>query len=422
MAKTLDNLTVTDRHSKGLDSQGRQIWGSTPNTGGGGTGGGGTGGGGSFAIEGYNFPSGISEGGELILYGDVFGSTGPTVVYASAPSPILYPAGTSIGLLDPQLYGTLPHSSSELPKTVEADVAPYSGRVTYPTFGGDITTLLPADDTVRSALNIPDNEQWHGMTPFREFYIFSVQRDKTSWPYISTPLPDVNTPSVTKDVWVMYGHRGDNPTAFDGHGHDATFGASFNHVYAVFGNNMGTVAYMSGDAAANFSGLKHNHQSMALSLSGDVTQPYDTNCYNNAPVAVWTHSSEDNTTNITDWSTTKNFMIQNSYGAGSLVPNWFDRIKWGAWYKAGDTNRMISYIYHSISHPTLGTKGLCRIEIFNNAVYANATKRMVCPITTWSNTEIHATTWLGGIDPVGEDVYAVVFDANNNMTAPFLVN
>jgi hypothetical protein len=98
-----------------------------------------------------------------------------------------------------------------------------------------------------------------------------------------------------------------------------------------------------------------------------------------------------------------------------MIPARWDRLKFGAWYRAaGDVRRVMDDLYVAI-----GPGAAARIEIANAPAIENATEIAISTVTSWSDGEIAATLRLGPLDPSADALYLFVVDAANQRSAGY---
>jgi len=388
---------------------------------------------GNFGIQSVLFPEGFAEGKPFVITGDVFGANGPTLIAAFQPTAPAFSVGDVLNN-STVINGT--HWRNGTTKTLVADVAPFDGRLAFVQSGDNVDFYMDADDSVRAALGIGNDARWHGAVPFREYKVFNVIRDPDyfpnyDWNQLVVPQPgsDANgysySPSSTKDTWCMYGNRGDNQGT-EGEGHDMIACAhSGGLAYRLGGNNSpyNSLPKLDGKASSlesHWGFAEHNHISFAVRLPGyDSLNQYNSACYGGALIAEVVHSSASIGTTVVDLAG-NSFMKEVIHTGGTTkVPDWWDRMKYMAWLRS-ERDRRYSYLYCAVGHPVLGTKAMCSVEITNGA-FGSANKRMLCPITSWSNTRIEGILWLGGLKEGQEPIYMCVANENNIRCSNFQV-
>lgn len=342
---------------------------------------------GTFAIS--DVMGDLEEGAALTICGDQFGSQGPETVFFDdfddgEPGESLDEEGPALG----EWY------------TPGGPVVDDMSRS-----GSNALLLLDHEESTQtSVFAIPDDDGEFGLRHFDEFFMHWSLKDLGDFPGNDSSPTDFSSDSSAKDIWVMFGDRGDNYdyscSQGECNGNDIvlathTGGGGFKHD----GNNTRSNWWISD--FWQFGAWN----TMSFHLSLDPDEPYG-----------------DATGDFEHFSEAGGY-FQDDYEGPMMreeldeIPPVWDRIKVGAWYRnAGETRRIADDIYIAI-----GDGASARVEVANAESMDEATNLAVSTIDDWSDDQLEATLRLADLD-VEDDLYLFVVDADNRRSPGFLLD
>lgn len=336
---------------------------------------------GTFAV--VSVAGEIADGAQVVVCGNAFGDLGPTIVLFDDMEE--GEPGASVADATPTIGAWLEG------RGVYADDASRSGALSMVAADADID-----GGTGRSTVfGIPDASGNLGLREFDEFFVSLAIRDLGDFPGNNSSPTSFSSDSSAKDVWVMFGNRGDNYdyscSQGECNGNDVVLathagGGSF----AIGGNTTLTGWWL----PTFWQFQTWNVTSTWVRLDPD--DPY-------GPV-----------TGTFEHVASTSGYVRNDYDEGLLrdldgIPPTWDRIKFAAWYRgAGDVRRVFDDLYVAI-----GPGSAARIEIADAPVIENATKRAISTVDAWSDGRIEVTLRLGDLDPAVDPLYLYVIDANH---------
>ena len=342
---------------------------------------------GAFAI--VSIEGDVAEGAQVVLCGDGFGDLGPTIVLFDDMEE--GEAGAFVADSAPAIGAWLEGGA------IYAADAARSGALSMVAADADIN-----GGTGRSnVFGIPDDAGTLGLREFDEFFVSLAIRDLGDFPGNNSSPTDFSSDSSAKDVWVMFGNRGDNYdyscSQGECNGNDVVLathagGGSF----AIGGNTTLTGWWL----PTFWQFQTWNATSTWLRL--DPTDPYGS------------------VTGTFEHVAASSGYLRDDYAEGLLrdlegVPPTWDRIKFGAWYRAaGDVRRVFDDLYVAI-----GPGAAARVEIADAPTIEQATKRAISTVDAWSNGRIEVTLRLGDLDPAVDPLFLYVVDANHVRSPSF---
>lgn len=329
----------------------------------------------------------VDEGQPLVICGRGFGTQGPTTFFlddfeSGQIGAALQPDATRGQWLDPS--GTY------------VDDAALSGA----------NALLVADHIetegrgVGAVLAFPDDQGDFGLKHFNEFFVHWSMRDLGDFPgHDSTPTSFASDSSA-KDVWVMYGDRGDNYdySCSQGscNGNDIVLATHTGRGSFKIDGNTTSTGWWLGDYWAF---QQWNTLSTYLKINPEA--PY-------GPA-----------TGVFEHLTAGQGVYRSTYDEGVLredlteIPPVWDRLKFGAWYRsAGDVRRLMDEIYVAV-----GPGAAARVEIANAPNFDDATRAVISPVRTWSDTRIEVDLRLADLADSEDALYLFVVDAQHRRSA-----
>ena len=343
---------------------------------------------GTFAVS--DVQGEIEEGAEIVVCGDEFGDQGPETVF-----------------FDDFEDGEPGESLDEEGPVVGEWYTPGGPVVDDESRSGSNSLLLldHEESTQTSVFAIPDEEGRFGLRHFDEFFMHWSLKDLGDFPGNDSSPTDFSSDSSVKDIWVMFGDRGDNYdyscSQGECNGNDIvlashTGGGGFKHD----GNNTRSDWWIS-----DFWQFEAwNRMSFHLRLDDD--DPYGD------ATGDFEHFSEEGG------------YFQDDYEGPMMreeldeIPPVWDRIKVGAWYRgAGETRRIADDIYIAI-----GDGAAARVEVADAETIEEATNIAVATVDDWSKERLEATLRLGDLDPGDDDLHLFVVDADNRRTPGFALN
>lgn len=271
--------------------------------------------------------------------------------------------------------------------------------------GSTSMLLVDANETdgrgVNGELGTPDDAGAFGFAEFDEFFFHASFRDLGDFPGNGSSPTMYSSDSSTKDIWVMYGGRGDNYayscSRGECNGNDLVLAShtgrgSFKHV----GNETRTSWWLG--SVWQFG----RWNTMSTYLRIDRERPY-----------AASHGRFENVT-------TAGYSVHDYDGSifrplDGLDPVW-DRIKVGAWYRAaGNVRRIIDDLYVAT-----GPGAAARVEMANAAAIDEATRLSLFTVTSWNDRQVSATVRLSDLADE-EALYLFVVNAENERSPGFLV-
>ena len=333
---------------------------------------------GSFAVSAVSGP--IADGAEVTICGDRFGDLGPTILLfddmegGRAGDPIA---------ADGPAVGTWTHPSGRY-----VDDGSRSGTKAMLLADSEVTE----GGGVSATVGLADEAGRFGLRHFDEMFIHLSIRDLGDFPGNDSSPTQFSSVSSAKDVWLMFGDRGDNyeySCRTECNGHDLVIAThTSSGSFKTDGNSTRSSWWLPG--FCQFQAWN----TMSTYLRIDLEEPYA------ASTGVFEHVSGEGGYVRSDY---EGQILQELDG---LPPEW-DRFKLGAWYRrAGDVRRILDDLYIAI-----GPGAAARIEIANAEAIEDATRLAVSTVSDWSATEIAATLRLGDLEPAAEPLYLFVVTA-----------
>ncbi|MGH1350138.1 MAG: LamG-like jellyroll fold domain-containing protein [Methyloligellaceae bacterium] len=310
----------------------------------------------------------FENGSTIVIEGVNFGDLGPNViVYDSFDSNV-----DKEGNSGSWVTATKEHS------TIDG----YSG-----------TGAVVANEDTSLVAGVKDADGALGLEQFTEVFMGVAIKD-TNGRLPSAEAPgEYPTVSSSKDMWLMMGHRGDNArySAERGtpNGHDVYLPAhAGNGNFIIAGNNTKSSWWLGQDW--DYDGW--NHQTFYAKL--DENDPYG-----NVEQAYF-QAVNENGVNTSNYSGTLMTALDD-------VPATWDRLKFGAWYREDNGQRLMDDAYVAT-----GEGAQARIVVTNNAVYEKSTSIAYLVPTEWSDGSVTATFYGAPMDL--NEAYIHVFDAEGN--------
>ncbi|RAL24678.1 hypothetical protein DL240_00265 [Lujinxingia litoralis] len=330
---------------------------------------------------------GGEEGQTLVICGRGFGTQGPTTFFLE---------DFEAGQAGASLQTDATRGQWLDPKGTYVDDDALSG----------INALLVADHIetegrgVSAVLGFPDDQGDFGLKHFNEFFVHWSMRDLGDFPGHDSSPTSFSSDSSAKDIWVMYGDRGDNYdyscSRGSCNGNDIVLAThtgqgSFKHD----GNNTNSNWWIGGYWAFQ----QWNTLSTYLKINPE--DPYG------ATTGVFEHLSAGQG------------VYRSTYNEGVLredlteIPPVWDRLKFGAWYRtAGDVRRLMDEIYVAV-----GPGAAARVEVANAPNFDEATRVIISPVNAWTDTRIEVDLRLADLATSDEELYLFVVDAHHRRSA-----
>jgi hypothetical protein len=332
----------------------------------------------------------IAEGGDVVVCGSGFGDIGPTIVLfddmegGSADAPL--------SATDP-VIGVWTEPSGQY-----ASDASRSGSLSM--LVND--TALTGGAGVSAVTGLPDDSGQFGLREFDEVFVHLSIRDLGDFPGNGSGPTQFSTDSSAKDVWMMFGARGDN------YDYSCSTGAC-NGNDVVFATHTGRGSFKTdGNTSGTDWWLPDFWQFQAWNTMSSYVRIDAADPYGSTSTGTFEHVSEMSGYTRDDYS---GRILQDL----DMIPARWDRLKFGAWYRAaGDVRRVMDDLYVAI-----GPGAAARIEIANAPAIENATEIAISTVTSWSDGEIAATLRLGPLDPSADALYLFVVDAANQRSAGY---
>jgi hypothetical protein len=305
----------------------------------------------------------IEEGSRIVVCGDLFGDLGPTIV-----------------LFDDMESGAAAVGTWLEPPSLYAEDASRSGARAMVLADAELTGGAGVD----TLAGVRDPAGPFGMRTFDEVFLHLSIRDLGDFPGNDSSPTTFSSDSSAKDVWMMFGDRGDNYTYScsrgECNGNDIVFATHTGRgSFKIDGNTTGTSWWL----PEFWQFAEWNTMSTYIRI--DAAAPYE------ASTGVFEHVSESGGYVRDVYS--DNILSE----LEGLTPEW-DRLKVGAWYRtAGDVRRIADDVYVAV-----GPGAAARIEIADAARIEDATRLAVSTADEWSAGRIAATVRLGGLDPSSE--------------------
>lgn len=334
----------------------------------------------------------IAPGEPIIICGSGFGETGPTTVF-----------------FEDFEYGQ-PGQELETTATLGQWLNPAGTYVDDSSLSGS-NALLVADHIetegrgVSAVLGFPDDEGDFGLKHFDEFFVHWSMRDLGDFPGNNSSPTSFSSDSSAKDIWVMYGDRGDNYdySCRQGtcNGNDIVLAThTGSGSFKVDGNNSNTSWWI-----GNYWAFER-WNTLSTYLKIDAADPYG------PATGVFEHTAPEQGVYRNEYQGT---VLREEH---TEVPPVWDRLKFGAWYRtAGDVRRIFDDIYVAV-----GPGAAARVEIANAPEFDDASRIVISPITSWSDKRIDLSLRLADLADSPDDLYLFVVDAQHRRSAGVLLN
>lgn len=348
--------------------------------------------GGDGAFEVTSVQGDISEGNEITVCGDQFGDVGPNIVLFD-------------NMESGQAGEKVPKSAPVIGKWLN-DGGIYTDDTARS--GSQSMVVVDTDSTdgsgVGAMTGIENSGKARGMETFDEFFVSWAIRDLGDFPGNNSSSTDFSSDSSAKDIWVMFGDRGDNYDYSCSQGE-----CDGNDIVLATHTGSGSFKTDGNETASNW---WHGDfwqfeawNSMSLHLRIDENAPYSRS------EGTFEHLSADGGY----YRETYNEQIMRDL---DQIPPVWDRIKFGAWYRnAGDVRRVMDDLYAAV-----GDGAAARVEVANAAQIEDATKVAISTVDSWSDDRIEATVRLGNLELGTGDLYLFVVDADNERTPGFALS
>jgi hypothetical protein len=322
----------------------------------------------------------IEEGGRVVVCGDLFGDVGPSIAIFD----------------DMENDGTAARGAWLEAPSLYAEGASRSGARAMRLADADLT----GGEGVSAQVGITEASGRFGLRSFDEVFLHLSIRDLGDFPGNDSSPTTFSSDSSAKDVWMMFGDRGDNYTYScsrgECNGNDIVFATHTGRgSFKIDGNTTGTNWWL-----PEFWQFEE-WNTMSTYIRIDRTAPYE------ASTGVFEHVSASGG------------YVRDTYSENivreldGLTPEW-DRLKIGAWYRtAGDVRRIADDLYVAI-----GPGAAARVEVANAARIEDATSLAVSTVDEWSAQRIAATLRLGDLDPT-TDLFLFVVTADGTRSSGF---
>lgn len=335
---------------------------------------------GTFAVS--DVQGSVQDGLSITVCGDGFGALGPTILF-----------------FDDMESGQADAPIGSAPPAIGEWLMPGSRYVGDAARSGSLAMLLTDTELtggggVSSVVGLPDRRGPLGLRLFDEVFMSISIRDLGDFPGNDSGPMQFSSDSSAKDVWMMFGDRGDNHeyscSQGECNGNDFVFathtgGGSFKHD----GNNTVSSWWLPDFWQFEAWNVMSTH------FRVDADDPYgDTH-------GVFEHVSQ------------AGGYLRDEYTGPLLadlegIPPAWDRVKIGGWYRqAGDVRRVADDLYIAI-----GPGAAARVEIADAALIEDATKIAISTAHDWSPSTIEATVRLGDLDAQAEDLWLFVVTAD----------
>ena len=327
----------------------------------------------------------IEDGAEIVVCGDLFGAQGPNILLFDDMEG--REGGAAVAADDPVIGAWTD------PGGLYADDAGRSGS--------GAMVVNDTTDTggrgVSSTVGLVDPSGRFGLRHFDEVFLHLSIRDLGDFPGNGSSPTMFSSDSSAKDVWMMFGGRGDNyeySCRTECNGHDLVFATHTGRgSFKTDGNNTRSRWWL-----PDFWQFQQ-WNTMSTYLRIDPERPYE------ASRGVFEHVAAGAGYTRSDY---EGQILQELAG---LPPVW-DRLKVGAWYRgAGDVRRVVDDVYIAI-----GPGAAARVEIANAPRIEDATRVAVSTAHGWSSDRIEATVRLGDLDR-SEPLYLFVVTADAERSA-----
>ena len=269
---------------------------------------------------------------------------------------------------------------------------------------GEQAMTIGGSGSGNAQFGIVDEDEELGLMHFDEIFVSWALLDLGVFPGDNSSETEFSTDSSAKDVWVMYGDRGDNYSysCSQGtcNGNDIVLVShTGNGGFKIDGNNTNSNWWISGLDFWQF----ETWNPMSVYLNVDSEDPYG------PIVGAFEHISPEGGYIRDDYDGT---IMREEHDE---VPPVWDRIKFGSWHRSTDGfDRIVDDIYIAI-----GDGAPARVEIADAPVIEDATKLAISTIDDWSDERLEATLRLGDLNPEDDDLYLYVVDADNQRSAGF---
>jgi hypothetical protein len=342
---------------------------------------------GEFAIQ--RVDGTVTDGAKLVVCGDAFGELGPTIVLFDDMEG--GQAGTPVPETAPVIGEWLGGSA------VYAGDAARSGSLSMVVADTDINE----GHGLSMAFGVPDAAGRFGLQHFDELFVSWAIRDLGDFPGHDSSPTTFSSDSSAKDIWVMFGRRGDNYSYSCSQG-------ECNGNDLVLCTHTGSGSFKTdGNNTASDWWLPDFWQFQTWNVLMkyvriDPTDPYGTS------------------TGVLEHVSAPSGYLRDAYNdqilkqLAELPPVW-DRLKFGAWYRqAGDVRRVMDDLYVAV-----GPGAAARVEIANAPQVESATKLAISTAHAWSNGRIELTARLGDLDPAADSLHLFVVNADNERSPGF---
>lgn len=327
----------------------------------------------------------VREGAEIIVCGDEFGHLGPSYV-----------------LFDDMESGE-PGEPVELTNPLAGEwwrvSTLYSGAEGL---SGSQAMTIGGEGSGVAEYGITDDDAELGLMHFNEIFVSWALLDLGVFPGNNSSETEFSTDSSAKDLWLMYGARGDNYSysCSQGtcNGNDIVLVThTGNGSFKIDGNNTNSSWWVGGFWQFQ------TWNPMSVYLKVNPEDPYG------PVVGAFEHISPEGGYIRDDYDGT---VMREEHD--EVEPVW-DRIKFGSWYRSTEGfHRIVDDIYIAI-----GDGAAARVEIGDAPHIEDVTRLAVSTVERWSANRLEVTVRLGGLDPQTDDLYIFVVDANNNRSPGF---
>ncbi len=343
--------------------------------------------GGTFAVQAVLGQ--VANGQTLVVCGDQFGDQGPDLV-----------------LFDDFEQGLVGERVADSTPLIGAWLGGNALYVDDMARSGD-QAFLAADADVNDGhglqliFGVSDPNGRFGLREFDEFFMAWSIRDLGDFPGNDSSPTQFSSDSSAKDIWVMFGDRGDNYdwscSQGECNGNDVVLAThSGRGSFKIDGNTTRSSWWL-----PDFWEFQQ-WNTMHVYLKIDPDRPYE------ASTGIFEHVSMGLGYLRDEYD---GQILQDLDG---LIPVW-DRAKLAAWYRtAGDVRRIFDDVYLAI-----GPGAAARIEIGNAPDIQDVTKLAVSTVTSWSNGRIEFTVRLGDLDPNVDDLYLFVVRADHERSSGY---
>lgn len=321
---------------------------------------------GAFAVT--EVRGSIEDGAEIVVCGDLFGALGPEILLFDDMEGRA--AGGEVGATDPVIGAWTDPGGL------------YAGDASRSGAGAMVVndTEATGGRGVSAVVGLPDDAGRFGLREFDEMFVHVSIRDLGDFPGNGSSPTMFSSDSSAKDVWVMFGPRGDNyeySCRTECNGHDIVLATHTGRgSFKTDGNETRTGWWLPEFWAFGA------WNTMSTYLRVDADRPYE------ASRGIFEHVAAERGYTRSDYDG------QIYRELAGLTPAW-DRVKVGAWYRgAGDVRRVIDDLYIAI-----GPGAAARVEIADAPRIEDATRVAVSTVTDWSPSRIEATVRLGDLDP-----------------------